>query len=129
MAVTVDGLPAFAVNEAVYRDEGGWLAEPDLSLAEAKIAIEYQGEEHADASRMRRDLTRFADLRANGWAVLAYGPAETFTRPWTAPNEVRAVLRVRAPHLLLRRVGDNAASGQVEVPTRGVRTHSAKRWG
>ncbi len=100
VALVVNGLPPFEVNEAVYRDEGGWLAEPDLSLAEAKIAIEYQGGDHAELVQMRRDLTRFTDLRTSGWNVLAYGPAETFARPWTAPNEVRALLRKRAPHLL-----------------------------
>jgi very-short-patch-repair endonuclease len=100
VALSVAGLPSFAVNEAVSRDEGGWLAEPDLSLAEAKIAIEYQGEHHAEKVRMRRDLTRSTDLRMSGWSVLAYGPAEVFDRPWTAPNEVRALLEGRAPHLL-----------------------------
>lgn len=90
----------FAVNEPVYRDAAGWLAEPDLSLPDAKLALEYQGVDHADPVRMRRDLTRFADLRQEGWLVLAYGPAEVFGRPWQIATEVRAAVRGRAPALL-----------------------------
>ena len=90
----------FLVNEPVYRDAGGWLAEPDLALVEAKLALEYQGIDHADPDRMRRDITRFADLRAEGWLALPYGPAEVFGRPWQIAAEVRAAVRSRAPALL-----------------------------
>jgi very-short-patch-repair endonuclease len=90
----------FLVNEPVYRARGGWLAEPDLALDGAKIALEYQGIDHADPDRMRRDLTRFADLRGEGWLVLPYGPAEVFGRPWQIAAEVRAAVRARAPGLL-----------------------------
>jgi hypothetical protein len=100
VALVSAGLPTFEVNEPIYRDGEGWLAEPDLSLAEANLALEYQGSDHADVARMRRDLTRSTDLRNAGWTVLAYGPAEVCTRPWTAPNEVRLLLSRLAPHLL-----------------------------
>lgn len=102
----------FAVNEAIYRDAGGWLAEPDLALVEAKLALEYQGSDHADAARMRRDMTRFADMRSEGWLVLAYGPAEVFGRPWQVTSEVRAAVHHRAP-ALLRRVATWAPSGEL----------------
>jgi len=49
---------------------------------------------------MRKDLTRFADLRREGWLVLPYGPAEVFGRPWEIEAEVRNALRARAPQLL-----------------------------
>jgi len=100
VAISAPGLPRFGVNEPVHRDEGGWLAEPDLSLPEAKLALEYQGDDHAKVGRMRKDLSRFADLRINGWLVLPYGPAEVFGRPWTVLAEVRNEIRTRAPHLL-----------------------------
>lgn len=90
----------YGVNEPVHRVTGGWLAEPDLSVTEAKLAIEYQGEVHADVERMRRDMTRFADLRSEGWLVLPYGPAEVFGRPWQIECEIRAAIRERAPQLL-----------------------------
>ncbi len=94
------GLPRFAVNEPVARRLGGWLAEPDLSLAEARMALEYQGAEHATVDRMRRDITRTADLRDEGWLVIEYGPAEVFGRPWQIAPELRRHVAERAPHLL-----------------------------
>lgn len=107
VAITAPGIPPFAVNESVFRDEGGWLGQPDLSLAEAKIALEYQGEDHADLIRMRKDLTRDSDFRSEGWRMFLYGPAEVFRRPWQIRTEVRREVAARAPHLLGRtsRVG------------------------
>lgn len=96
------GAPRFQVNEAIYWDEGGWLAEPDLSLPEAKLALEYQGKDHAELRRMRKDLTRGMDLRGSGWLCLPYGPAEVFRRPWTVAAEVMGEVRRNAPHLLRR---------------------------
>jgi very-short-patch-repair endonuclease len=87
----------------VFRDSGGWLAKPDLSLREAKLALEYQGAEHAKVKRMRRDITRETDMRREGWRVLDYGPAEVFGRPWEIAPEVRQLVQERAPHLLRRR--------------------------
>ena len=102
LRVAVSGLSVrpFEVNVAVYRDEGGWLAEPDLSLAEAKLALEYQGVDHAEVERMRRDLTRFTDLRSEHWLTLPYGPAEVFGRPALIRAEVRRAIWQRAPELV-----------------------------
>jgi very-short-patch-repair endonuclease len=95
-------LPPFAVNVAVHDNHGQWLAEPDLSLLEAKLALEYQGADHADPERMRRDMTRIAELRRAGWEVVLYGPAEVLRRPEFIAPEIREILRQRAPHLLMR---------------------------
>ena len=102
VAVCAPDLPRFQVNEPVSRWAGGWLAEPDLSLPEARLALEYQGVDHADPRRMRRDLTRLVDLHRDGWLVLSYGPAEVFGRPWEIAGDVRVAIRAGAPHLLVR---------------------------
>jgi hypothetical protein len=121
VAISTPDLPRFDVNKSVYRDEGGWLGRPDLSLLGAKIALEYQGEDHAKLARMRKDLTRGVDFRGEGWRVLLYGPAEVFKRPWQVRAEVRSEIARIAPHLLgarrghhrhpSRRVGTCASSG------------------
>jgi hypothetical protein len=100
VAATAPDLPRFEVNEPIHRDESGWLAEPDLSLEEAKLALEYQGKDHAEVVRMRRDITREVDMRRDRWLTLEYGPAEVFGRPWQIAPELRAVIGERAPHLL-----------------------------
>ena len=101
------GLDCFEVNEPIVSGHGEWLAQPDLSCAEAKIALEFQGAEHARVGRMRKDITRLADLRRAGWLALLYGPAEVFGRPWQIGPELRQLVRQRAPHLLRgdRKVG------------------------
>lgn len=103
VAVSAPDLPRFEVNAAVSRSTGGWLAEPDLSIEAAKLALEYQGADHAEITRMRRDLTRNTDMRREGWLCCLYGPAEVFGRPWEITAEVRAALARRAPHLLTPR--------------------------
>ena len=100
VAISAPDLPSFQVNEAVYRREGGWLAEPDLSLGDARLALEYQGRDHAEPDRMRKDITRAVDLRREGWTCLYFGPAEVFGRPWQIAPEVRAILRRNCPGLL-----------------------------
>lgn len=100
VAVSAPDLPRFAVNVAVSRKSGGWLGVPDLSLDEAAIGLEYQGEEHATLRRMRKDLVRFADFRSEGWLMLAYGPTQVFSRPWEIEAETRIAVTQRAPQLL-----------------------------
>jgi hypothetical protein len=100
VAISGPDMPRFEVNVAVSRREGGWLAEPDLSLEEARIALEYQGEDHAGLKRMRKDITRFVDMRRDTWLTLPYGPAEVFGQPYLIKPEVRELIRMRAPHLL-----------------------------
>lgn len=99
------GLPLPAVNEAISDGHGGWLAEPDLSYPAARLAVEYQGADHALPARMRRDVSRHMDLRRAGWEVLDYVAAQVFGRPETVAQDVLAVLRERAPHLLAARGG------------------------
>lgn len=102
VAVSTPELPPFAVNEPIYRDEGGWLAEPDLSLVEARLALEYQGVDHADPQRLRRDITRTGDLRRERWLALLFGPAEVFGRPHQVRLDVLQAVQERAPHLIRR---------------------------
>ena len=93
-------MPRFDVNISIYRSEGGWLAEPDLSLEEARLALEYQGSDHATLTRMRKDITRFTDMRRDEWMTVPYGPAEVFGRPYLIKPEIRELIRQRAPFVL-----------------------------
>ena len=75
----------------VFDDLGQWLAEPDLSYDDVKLAIEYNGADHAEVRRQRRDITRALDLLRRGdWFTLTFGPAEVFGRP----DEVAAMVRM-----------------------------------
>ncbi len=102
VAVRQAGLDCFDVNTAVHDRYGGWLGEPDLACSSARLALEYQGAGHAEIAQMRKDITRAADFRRNGWLVLYYGPGQVFGRPWEIGPELRHLIQARAPHLLTR---------------------------
>lgn len=88
------GLPPSGVNSAIYSDDGEWLAEPDLSYDDARLALEYNGALHADTARMRRDLTRAVDVQFRGkWRIEPLGPAQVFRRPEQTVAYVRELHR------------------------------------
>jgi len=115
VALSLDGLTFFEVNVAIHDAFGQWLAEPDLSCKDARLALEYQGADHAELKRMRADITRTGDLRRPDWLTIPYGPAEVFKRPWQIAPEIRQLVMQRAPQLLAPapRVGSSAASGHL----------------
>ena len=93
-ALVSSGLPEPQVNVAIYSDDGEWLAEPDLSYDDVRLALEYNGSDHADPARMRRDITRDFDVNwRGGWRIVTVGPAEVFRRPDTIATYVRSLRR------------------------------------
>ena len=82
MAIVTAGLPAPAVNVPVRNEVGEWIFEPDLSYDDVRLAIEYNGADHAEPGRMRRDMSREIDgIVRGGWRMVSFGPVEVFQRP------------------------------------------------
>jgi very-short-patch-repair endonuclease len=64
------GLPEPMVNANVHDCHGGWIARPDLSYPERRIAIEYDGRHHFDDRRQwQNDIARRHNLEDEGWVV------------------------------------------------------------
>jgi len=85
------GLPEPEVNGEIYAD-GRLLAQPDLLYRDAKVAIEYDGEQHfADARQRAHDIERDERLRALGWTVIRV-TAAMLAKPWLLVERVRAAL-------------------------------------
>ncbi|PZS28640.1 MAG: hypothetical protein DLM58_16775 [Pseudonocardiales bacterium] len=99
-AIVLAGLPRPEVNEAIRDEHHGWLAEPDLHYRDARLALEYNGAEHAELVRMRKDSTRLLDFQRAGWEVRTYTAAQAFSRLDDVVADVRGLLRRRAPQLL-----------------------------
>jgi hypothetical protein len=99
-ALELAGLPRPRVNEAIYDAHHGWLAEPDLHYREARLALEYNGADHANLDRMRKDSTRLLDLQRAGWEVRTYTVSHAFRRLDEVVADVRGLLDRRAPQLL-----------------------------
>ena len=97
VAVVTAGLPKPDVNKAVYDDHGQWLFEPDLGYEDVKLALEYNGADHAETDRMRRDMTRAVDAgRRGGWLTVSFGPTEVFRHPDQLAAYVKELRRERA---------------------------------
>ena len=103
-AVISGGLPAPRVNLPIFDQLGQWLAEPDLSYEEARLALEYNGRQHARVKRMRRDITRDVDVSLRGgWRSVTFGPAEVFGRPAQMACYIRELYRERCASLASKR--------------------------
>jgi hypothetical protein len=95
-AVMSCGLPSPDVNKPIFTEYGEWLAEPDLSYEDVKLALEYNGSVHAEVKQMRKDITREIDIVHRGrWQSVTFGPAEVFGRPEYVGAVVRQLRRER----------------------------------
>ncbi|MFC8501918.1 DUF559 domain-containing protein [Pedococcus sp. NPDC057267] len=71
MLLVLAGLPEPVVNHIEYDDWGRWVRRYDLSYPELKLAVEYDGRQHAESQRQwERDVERREDLDVEGWRVV-----------------------------------------------------------
>ena len=76
------GLPCPVVNVPVHDDVGRFVALPDLSYPELRIAIEYDGDVHrTDARTWRRDVARTQAMQAAGWRVITLTADDVLHHP------------------------------------------------
>jgi very-short-patch-repair endonuclease len=65
------GLPEPEVNVRRFAADGSYLGKPDLSWAEPRVALEFQGDHHrADRETWRYDLRRREGFEDDGWRVV-----------------------------------------------------------
>jgi hypothetical protein len=93
------GLPAPSVNRDVVED-GEWLACPDLSYPELKIAIEYEGDHHrSDRRQWRHDKARRRLLEDHGWLVIEVTADDVYLRPDLLVARIKAAIMRRRAEL------------------------------
>ncbi|MEO5982631.1 MAG: DUF559 domain-containing protein [Pedococcus sp.] len=88
LLLVLAGLPEPVVNHIEYTEDGRWRRRFDLSFPEHRLAIEYDGRQHAESPKQwERDVERREELDRDGWrlvVVLAKGihgrPEETLNR-------------------------------------------------
>jgi very-short-patch-repair endonuclease len=88
------------VNQPIFDEHGQWPAEPDLHYKTARLAIEYNGSDHATLERMRKDATRTLDMQHADWLVRIYTAIDAFRRLDGVVADTRLILARRAPDLL-----------------------------
>lgn len=64
------GLPIPTPQVTVRTPVGRFLGRVDLGYEEFRLALEYDGEHHADPEQYRVDARRRTAMRSNGWTVL-----------------------------------------------------------
>jgi very-short-patch-repair endonuclease len=89
-------LPMPQVNVAIFDANGGYIARPDLSYLEAKIAIEYEGAHHLDPKQFRRDTVRDQLLAALGWIVIRVTARDLRPGSSTFIDSITALLVARS---------------------------------
>ena len=73
---------------------GRAVAHADLGYRRWKIAIEYEGRQHAEQRQFSRDLARYSLMAADGWLTLRFGAADLGRRT-TVIDRVAGALRSR----------------------------------
>ncbi len=93
VALVLGGLPSEVQYPVLL---GGRRYRLDLAYPAARLAVEYDGDEHRTQRRARRDLVREAALAAAGWLVLRFDAYEVLFRRDRVVAAVRAELAARA---------------------------------
>jgi hypothetical protein len=93
-AILDSHLPPPAVQLPIRDRRGRPVAHADLGYEEWRIAIEYEGRQHAEREQFARDLTRYSLMAASGWLLLRFGGADAF-RPQVVVSRVEGALRSR----------------------------------
>jgi very-short-patch-repair endonuclease len=70
------------------------VAHADLGYEEWRLALEYEGRQHADPEQFGRDIDRYSLMAAGGWLVLRYA-ARHLARPATVVDRARRALLSR----------------------------------
>ena len=73
---------------------GRVVAHSDLGWPEWRVAVEYEGRQHADHGQFGRDLDRYSLMAADGWLTVRYGAAHLH-RPEVIVERAARALRSR----------------------------------
>lgn len=88
------GLPSPEVQIPISDRWGRVVAHADLGYAEWKVALEYEGRQHADPKQFGMDIDRYSLMAADGWLVVRYA-GRHLGRPATVVDRTRRALLSR----------------------------------
>lgn len=97
LKVVLAGLPRPVAQYEVRDAFGTFVARTDLAWPEFRVAVEYDGRDHAQSDRRGRDLDRLDALRRAGWVVIVL-TARQLARPRWLPDRVFEELQARGWH-------------------------------
>jgi hypothetical protein len=92
--LTASDLPAPDLQVAILDGWGREVAHADLGYARWKVALEYEGRQHAESDQFGRDVDRYSLMAADGWLVLRFA-ARHLVRPSVVVDRTRRALTSR----------------------------------
>jgi len=96
MLLVLAGLPEPVVNHIEYDEWGRWARRYDLSYPELRLAVEYDGRQHAQSQRQwERDVERREELDLDGWRIVVVLAKGVYREPERTLDRVVAALRDR----------------------------------
>lgn len=96
MLVVLAGLPEPVVNHLIRSDIGDWAVRFDLAFPELKVAIEYDGRQHAESTgQWVRDVGRREWLDNEGWRLLVVLSGDIYRHPSKTLERIVGALRDR----------------------------------
>ena len=84
-------LPEPEIEVPVHDRWGREVAHADLGYARWKVALEYEGRQHAEAQQFASDIDRYSLMAADGWLVLRFAKRH-LQGPWTVVDRTRRAL-------------------------------------
>jgi hypothetical protein len=87
-------LPAPEIDVPVFDRWGREVAHADLGYSEWKVALEYEGRQHAEPDQFGRDIERYSLMAADGWLTLRFA-GRHLGGPWTVVERTRRALLSR----------------------------------
>lgn len=64
------GLPEPDLNWTLRDPSGAFIARLDMAYRDHRVAVEYDGRQHADAAQFRKDADRWRAIAAQGWTLV-----------------------------------------------------------
>jgi hypothetical protein len=81
----------------ILDQRGREVAHADLGYREWKLALEFEGRQHADGEQFGRDVDRYSLMAADGWLVLRFAHRH-LTGPRVTVERTRRALLSRGWH-------------------------------
>lgn len=95
MLIVLAGLPEPKVNFKIRDEHGAVILRFDLSYPGLKIAVEYDGRQHAEDPQRRIDIERRERLDNEGWRLIVIVNAGVYREPEQTLRRVHGLLVAR----------------------------------
>ena len=117
MLLVLAGLPEPVVNHTEHDDHGRWVRRFDLSYPTVRVAVEYDGRQHAESDRQwQRDVDRREELDNDGWRIVVVLAKGIYREPDRTLTRVVSALRSQGMAVRI-----TSQEWRVHCPTRDLR--------